>query len=87
MKRRCGWLPSTLNSPERVVWARGQVSTTTCPKSFITAQSLAWLEAFHGWRSLGLQITDRLEARKADAFLVLSEELAAERRNRQLETL
>jgi hypothetical protein len=76
MKRRCGWIPQALAAPERVVWARNNAATTVCPKSFITAQSMAWLEEYLVRRKLGQRGIEGLGARAVEAFLVLEQELA-----------
>jgi hypothetical protein len=76
MKRRCGWIPRALETPERIIWARSKASTTICPKSFIAAQSLAWIEEYLVRRKLGQKGTGDQEARKVDAFLILEQELA-----------
>jgi hypothetical protein len=55
----------------RVVWSRNGVSTTRCPKNEITASSVSWLEAFYQWKLLGPAAFGELDARTADAFLVL----------------
>ena len=69
IKRRCGWIPRALETPERIVWAKNSAATTVCPKSFITAQSMAWLEDYLVRRKLGLG------AREVEAFLILEQEL------------
>lgn len=48
MKRRCGWIPAALEQPARVVWAKDGVGINICPKSFVTAQSMAWVEEYLG---------------------------------------
>jgi hypothetical protein len=58
-----------------VVWARGGISTTICPKSVITAQSWAWLEEYFVWRKLGRADPDQMDTRKVEAFLILEEEV------------
>lgn len=75
-KRRCGWIARALETPERVVWARGNAATTVCPKSFITAQSMAWLEEYLVRRKLDQKGIDGLCAREVDAFVILEHELA-----------
>lgn len=77
-KRRCGYLASAQNGTPRVIWARNGVATESCPVSFITAASLAWLDAFFVWRALGRSSIDRLSARDAEAYLLLEHELIAE---------
>jgi hypothetical protein len=61
-----------------VVWARRRVSTDVCPKSLITAQSIGWMEEFFVWKRLRLGLAFELNARQAEAFLVLEEQLALE---------
>jgi len=78
MRRRCGWVPAAMETPERVVWAKGKCSTTSCPTSLITAQSLAWLEHYFAWRLSGGRDLARLEARTADAICVLENEVRSE---------
>jgi hypothetical protein len=78
LKRRCRWAPAAAATPKRVVWARNQTAVTTCPKSYITAQSTAWLEEFYVWRRLGGIRPDRLTARQAEAYLLIEDELGRE---------
>lgn len=77
-KRRCRWLGGAEAAPERAVWARGRVSTTVCPKSYITGDSAAWLEEFHAWRALGKPDFRDMGAREAHALMILENELASE---------
>jgi hypothetical protein len=65
------------------VWARKGVATEVCPKSYVTPQSLAWLEAFFTWKLLGGGDFESFSARQADAFWVLESELAKEKSNAQ----
>jgi hypothetical protein len=81
IKRRCGWLSQAGNTAARVVWARKHVSINTCPKSFVTAQSLAWLEEFAVRRRLWQRWPEELGAREAEAFLILESEWEAEVQN------
>jgi hypothetical protein len=74
-KRRCGWLTVALETPSRVVWAADSVATNTCPKSFVTAQSLTWVEEYLVRRRLGQRGIDGLGAREVEAFLILEHEL------------
>ena len=74
-KRRCGFIPRALETPERVVWARNNAATTVCPKSFITAQSMAWLEEYLVRRKLEQRGIEGLGAREVEAFLILEHEL------------
>lgn len=75
-KRRCGWIPRALETPERVVWARNDTATTVCPKSFITAQSMTWIEEYLVRRKLGQRGIYGLGAREVEAFLILEHELS-----------
>ena len=52
------------------------MATTVCPKSFITAQSLAWVEEYLVRRKLGQKGIEGLGAREVEAFLILEHELA-----------
>jgi hypothetical protein len=60
------------------VWARKQVAIATCPKSYITAQSVAWLEEFVVRRKLDQGWPDTQGAREAEAYLILEAEWEAE---------
>jgi hypothetical protein len=77
-RRRCGWLPDLPPSQKRVVWARKGAATESCPKSFITAESLAWVERFIVWKRLGFSEPREPSARDAEAFVVLEQEWATE---------
>jgi hypothetical protein len=78
MKRRCGWLPAALETPEKVVWARKRASTDRCPTSVVSAQSLSWIEQFYVWRRLGAKYPGELSARDVEAFLILEGETRGE---------
>ena len=79
MRRRCGWKAAARGTPERVVWARKRAASVECPKSFITAQSIAWVEEFLVRRRLGGLEPDGMGAREVEAFLILEQEMAGER--------
>jgi len=68
-------------SEERVVWARKHVAVGTCPKSFIKAESMAWVEEFVTRWKLGQPWRETLGAREAEAFLILESEWEAETQN------
>jgi hypothetical protein len=80
-KRRCGFLARAGNTPEGAVWARKRTVSTSCPKSFISAASMAWLEEYYAWKLMGGGDYQRLTARQLDAFGTLEREMAAERNN------
>lgn len=74
-------MPAALETAPHVVWTRRHVATDVCPKSFITAQSLGWIEEFLVWKRLGLSVSFDLEARQAEAFIILEEQLSLERQS------
>lgn len=78
MKRRCGFLPAALETPERPVWVKGDAAATVCPKSLLTPQSLEWIERYYAWKLLGHGVIAPEDARTADAFCVLENEVRAE---------
>ena len=82
-KRRCGWLPALKDPPAHPVWARGQVTTASCPKSLITAESQSLVEEYLVRRRMGGVRLDDLAARQAEAFLILEKEIQAEKTNGQ----
>ena len=61
-----------------VVWGRGLVLTTTCPTSYVTAESIALLEEFYAWKLAGAGNVYDLPARLVEAMFVLENELRAE---------
>jgi hypothetical protein len=79
--RRCGWLGEDARGDQRPVWARKRVVATTCPVSYITANSQAWIEEFTAWKTIrGVELYS-LPARTVEAFCVLEAELAKEMRD------
>ncbi len=85
-KRRCGWLGGFDDGPGRLVWARKHVSLTTCPKSYISAESQSLVEEFFVRRRLGGLDFEELSARQVEAFVILERALAAERNDEQHDT-
>lgn len=80
--RRCAWSQHKADST-RVVWARAGHTLTTCPKSYISAESLRWLELFHVHRHLGTGDAREMPARDVEALCVLENEWNAEKRREQ----
>lgn len=80
-KRNCGFLFSGDAQSTKVIWARKTVATASCPKSYITADSLAWIESFEAWKRAGGSNLFNAPARQADAFHILESELSAEMKN------
>lgn len=79
--RRCGYLPAALRGAPRIVWGRKSARAEECPRSFITADSLATVEEFLVRQRLGIQDSFDLPARKVDAFLILRDEMEREQRD------
>lgn len=53
-----------------------------CPVSYVTGESLAYVEAFFAWRALGGGDPLQWPAKKADAFRLLDVELKKVERSR-----
>ena len=81
IKRRCGWVPAVRQTAPHVVWARGAIATDECPTSLITGQSIGWVEEFIVWRRLRPSLPCDLNARQAEAFLILEEQLELEKQS------
>ncbi|MCC6857692.1 MAG: hypothetical protein IT158_03980 [Bryobacterales bacterium] len=60
------------------MWARKQAALTTCPRSYITSQSIAWLEEFYVWRRLGAMRMEQLTARQVEAYVLIEDQLGQE---------
>jgi hypothetical protein len=63
------------NDRRIIVWARGAVTATSCPKSLTTAEMLRWIEEFFTWRASGRGDLRRYPARTAEAILALEQEM------------
>ncbi|MBZ5590642.1 MAG: hypothetical protein LAP39_00285 [Acidobacteriia bacterium] len=74
-------MPAAQQTPPHVVWARGPVAADECPTSLITAQSIGWVEEYFTWRRLRLALPFDLNARQAEAFLILEGQLELEKQN------
>jgi hypothetical protein len=68
------------------VWARRGVCLTTCPKSYINAESTTLVEDFFVRRRLGRMDLSELTARQADVFTILEDAMTAEMRYGQQNT-
>jgi hypothetical protein len=82
-KRRCGWLGGYDDPNAPPVWVRKRVAISTCPKSYVTAESHVLVEDFLVRRRLGGLHSADLSARQVEAFVVLEHELALERTDAQ----
>jgi hypothetical protein len=71
-------VPAALETPVRVVWARAQISTDVCPRSFVTAESIGWVEEFLVRKWLRFALPAELNMRQAEAFLILEQQLTLE---------
>ena len=78
IQRRCGWLPEQSPTGAKHVWARESVAITSCPVSYITAESISMLEEFYAWKLFGCRDMYELQARAAEAFYLLEMELRSE---------
>jgi hypothetical protein len=78
-KRRCGWLNEPLSPSSELVWARRGMGLTTCPTSYVSAESNSLLEEFHAWKLFGATDFYQLPARTVEAILILENELRLER--------
>ena len=74
-RRACGWSGGGGAQTGKIVWASGDVVSHECPRSAITAASVAWLEMFGGYRVLGGQAMSEWTAKDAEAMALLQEEL------------
>lgn len=55
--------------------------STECPRSYISPESVSWLEAFHVWRLGGKEELGCYSAKSVEAFSILESELLKEREN------
>ena len=62
-----------------MVWAKGRIATEECPKSYITAQSMEWIERFAMWRRLGQSYPAPVSVKEIEAFVVLDQEITTGR--------
>ena len=83
MKRRCGFVPQPAIQAPAIVWARGRISSGSCPVSYISPESKALLEEFQAWKLFGSHDFHHLPAKVVDALLILENELRTEIRNAQ----
>lgn len=57
------------------MWGSAGVVTDCCPKTMVTGESMALVEAFVAWKKLGGMELERTDARYVHAFLILEREL------------
>lgn len=71
MKRRCGFISEEERGVSQLVWLRGDLAIDECPKSYITPQSLYYLDLFSCKQMLAERSRDDLSAKEAEAFMIL----------------
>ena len=71
-------MPEEQRSAARLVWVKGRTGVQECPKSLVTAGSVALVEQFFVWKASGAGGWVELSARQADAFQALEEEWRAD---------
>jgi hypothetical protein len=69
--RNCAWLVPCPAAARKPVWARSGLVTYHCPKSLITAESLAFLESYQLAQRCGREHLLSLDARTGEAILIL----------------
>jgi len=75
-KRKCGWLnQGAVESGGPIVWAAPGIVLDTCPKSYISAESLTTLEVFSARKLLGAKPVEECPARLVDGLCVLEAEV------------
>ena len=62
-----------------MIWGRKGHVAHECPKSLISADSLSWLEQYQVWRIHPAQPLTEMDARSAEAFLILEGERLREK--------
>jgi hypothetical protein len=81
--RNCAWIDTQQTVSKRAVWTRKAVFSVRCPKSVITAQSLHFLEQFRWWKQCGGGAIWEMDAKSADALMVLEDAWEMEKRSEQ----
>ena len=69
-----------------IVWARGGLALTECPKSAITAASETLVEEYLVWKRMGQGSFGELSARQVEAFVVLESAMERERHHGERDT-
>jgi hypothetical protein len=77
-KRRCGFIAEAERGARTVVWARKRAAAEECPKTLITAESLAQVEAFAAWKAIGGGRIEEMNARDVEARTILEREWRSE---------
>ena len=69
-----------------MIWARGGIALTECPKPVITPESGALVEEYLVWKRLGPAAVGELSARQAEAFVVLENAMEREKNHGERHT-
>ncbi len=64
-----------------IVWGRNGVFARSCPRSYVSADSLTWIEEHHVWRLTGRSGLLGMPSRKSEAFLMLESEWMREKQH------
>ncbi len=70
--RQCGWLRET-GVKRKAVWARYGTIADQCPKTAVTADSVAWMEQWAVWRQSGRFPHSDWGAKDLEAMAVLEQ--------------
>lgn len=70
--RQCGWRGER-QAGVKAVWARYGSATNRCPKTVITADSVAWLDQWAIWRQTGRGVSAEWSAKDLEAMAVLEQ--------------
>jgi hypothetical protein len=79
--RNCAWINAAKPVNKKAVWVRKDTVSLQCPKSVISAQSKAFLQQFRWWKQFGGGFPWWVDAKTADALLVLEEAWRIEEQN------
>jgi hypothetical protein len=59
------------------VWAKGGLAVQECPRSYVSTESIGWLEQYGAWRRTSAVLD--MPARDVEAMLILEREIEASR--------
>lgn len=79
--RHCAWVDESKPVNTKAVWARKNIVSSQCPKSIISVQSKTFLQHFRLWKQFGGGYPWWVDAKTADALLVLDEAWREEEQN------
>ena len=76
--RHCGFLSDEEDISSTPVWVRNDLILFECPKSYVSASSLGFLESYAVWKRHRGIYDAGWDARDTDAFTVLANEVSEE---------